>query len=73
MDFAQGVAPQREFSESNRGVTRALDVEHLPRKMRLRLVNGSIQDSARVGFTVISPVTQYSLETDVTFCNIFSP
>ena len=60
--------------ESYRGVTRAVDVEYLPRRMRVRQVRGdSIHNSARVGFTVISPVTQYSLETDVTFCNIFSP
>ena len=58
--------------ESYRGVTRAVDVEYLPRRMRVRQVRGdSIHNSARVGFTVISPVTQYSLETDVTFLQYF--
>ena len=40
MDFAQGVAPREKANAASLALS--LDVEYLPRKMRLRQVNHSI-------------------------------
>jgi len=67
LDFAQGVAPREKAIAASLALS--LGVEFVPPRDASATGNNSAEDSARVCFGVIS---QYSLEADATFCNLFS-